>query len=370
MHPLLIAALSAVAFIAAYVTYGRWLGTKVFRLAAGNVVPSHAFADGNDYVATKKSVVFGHHFTSIAGTGPIVGPAIAIMYGWVPALLWVILGSIFIGAVHDFGSLVVSLRNGGRSVGDIAGDVINKRTRLLFLCVLFLCLLIVIAIFGLVIAAVFKQYPAAIFPCVVQVPIAVIIGLWLHRRGVSLTLPSILALATMYATTFFGDVGYLHTFNEALAAWPNWLWIAVLLAYGFVASVLPVWTLLQPRDYINSLQLLSAIGLIAVGLVAASLFGGAPPVEGAERVRAADGRPGGEPGAGRRAADLAVPVRNDRLRGVQRVPLPRQQRHEQQAARARARRPVRRLRGDADGGVLGGAGDPRLRGRARAGRIP
>ena len=284
MHPLLIAAVSGVAFVVAYHTYGRWLGRRVFRLAAGNVVPSHAFSDGNDYVPTRKSVVFGHHFTSIAGTGPIVGPAIAVMYGWVPALLWVILGSIFIGAVHDFGSLVVSLRNGGRSVGDIAGDVINRRTRLLFLCVLFLCLLIVIAIFGLVIAAVFKAYPAAIFPCLVQGPIALAIGLWLHRRGASLVLPSVLALALMYATTFYGDVGVLHDFNAWAAGWPNWVWIALLLGYGFVASVLPVWVLLQPRDYINSLQLLTALGLIVVGLIAASLFGGAPPVEGAGRV--------------------------------------------------------------------------------------
>ncbi len=284
MHPLLIAFLSGVAFVAAYHTYGRWLGRRIFRLAAGNVVPSHAFSDGRDFVPTKKSIVFGHHFTSIAGTGPIVGPAIAIMYGWVPALLWVILGSIFIGAVHDFGALVVSLRNGGRSVGDIAGDVINKRTRLLFLCVLFLCLLIVIAIFGLVIAAVLKQFPQAIFPCLVQIPAAVATGLWLHRRGNSLVLPAILALVVMYATTFFGDVGLLHDFNQALAAWPNWLWIVLLLGYGFVASVLPVWTLLQPRDYINSLQLLSALALIVVGLVVASVIGGAPPVEGAERV--------------------------------------------------------------------------------------
>ena len=284
MHPLLIAAVSGVAFVVAYHTYGRWLGQRVFRLAAGNVVPSHAFADGNDYVPTRKSVVFGHHFTSIAGTGPIVGPAIAVMYGWVPALLWVILGSIFIGAVHDFGSLVVSLRNGGRSVGDVAGDVINRRTRLLFLCVLFLCLLIVIAIFGLVIAAVFKAYPAAIFPCLVQGPIALVIGLWLHRRGASLVLPSVIALALMYATTFYGDVGVLHDFNAWAAAWPNWVWIALLLGYGFVASVLPVWVLLQPRDFINSLQLLTALGLIVIGLVVASFIGGAPPVEGADRV--------------------------------------------------------------------------------------
>jgi carbon starvation protein len=282
-HPLLIAILAGVGFLVAYNTYGRWLGKKIFRLSAEAVVPSRALQDDNDYVPTPKSVVFGHHFTSIAGTGPIVGPAIAVMWGWLPALIWVVLGSIFIGAVHDFGSLVVSLRNQGKSVGDVAGVVINKRVRILFLSILFVCLLIVCAIFGLVIAAVFRQYPAAIFPCTIQIPIAVAIGVWLHRRGVNLVVPSIIALVIMYATTFYGDVGWLHTFNMALAAWPTWVWVAALLAYGFVASVLPVWALLQPRDYINSLQLLSALGLIVVGIIVASIAGGAPTVEGAER---------------------------------------------------------------------------------------
>ncbi|MEM8873259.1 MAG: carbon starvation protein A [Planctomycetota bacterium] len=284
MDVLLIAGLSALAFIVAYHTYGKWLGGKIFRLSASAVTPACGMRDGSDYVPTSKAVVFGHHFTSIAGTGPIVGPAIAVMWGWVPALLWVIFGSIFIGAVHDFGALVVSLRNQGKTVGEIAGVVISPRVRVLFLCVLFLCLLIVIAIFGLVIASVLRQYPPAIFPVVVQIPIAVVIGLWLHRRGVSIVLPSILALGLMYVTVVFGDVGLLHTFNETLAALPLWAWVLGLLAYGYVASVLPVWTLLQPRDFINALQLLTALGLVVVGLIAAALLGGAPPVEGAERV--------------------------------------------------------------------------------------
>ena len=110
----------------AYHTYGKWLGSKIFGLSAKAVCPSVKLEDGVDYVPTKKSVIFGHHFTSIAGTGPIVGPAIAIMWGWVPALLWVLFGSILIGAVHDFGALVVSLRNNGQTVGDIAGRLLNK----------------------------------------------------------------------------------------------------------------------------------------------------------------------------------------------------------------------------------------------------
>ena len=283
MQVLLIALAAGVAFIIAYHTYGRWLGSKVFNLAAGAVCPSVKLRDDNDYVPTSKSVVFGHHFTSIAGTGPIVGPAIAVMWGWLPALLWVVFGSIFIGAVHDFGSLVVSLRNNGQTVGEISGRLLNKRVRLLFLFVLFLALTIVIAIFGLVIAAVFKQYPAAIFPCLVQIPIAVAIGVYLHRKGVGLLLPSILALGAMYATVIFGDWGPLGAFNTYFASLHIITWVAILLVYSYIASVLPVWLLLQPRDYINSLQLVSALGLIVVGLCVAAFVGGAPPVEGAER---------------------------------------------------------------------------------------
>lgn len=276
MATLLIALLSGFGFLAAYHTYGRWLGSKIFRLSANAVCPSERLKDGIDYVPTNKSVVFGHHFTSIAGTGPIVGPAIAIMWGWVPALLWVVLGSIFIGAVHDFGALVVSLRNNGQTVGDIAGRVLNKRVRLLFLLTLFMALTVVLAIFGLVIAAVFKQYPAAIFPCIVQIPIAVVIGVLLHRKGIDLLLPSIGALIIMYITVVYGDSGFLKSFNASLAGWPIWNWVIVLLGYSYVASVLPVWTLLQPRDYINSLQLISALALIMLGLFVAAFTGYTP----------------------------------------------------------------------------------------------
>ncbi|MGJ3243758.1 MAG: carbon starvation CstA family protein [Opitutales bacterium] len=274
METLLIALLSGLAFVGAYHTYGRYLGSKIFRLAIESRTPARDLEDGRDYVPTGKGVVFGHHFTSIAGTGPIVGPAIAIMWGWLPALLWVVFGSIFIGAVHDFGALVVSLRNKGKTVGDIAGDVLNPRVRLLFLLIIFMALAIVLAIFGLVIASVFRQFPAAIFPCLVQIPIAVAIGAWLHRKGVGLVLPSIIALALMYLSVAYGEVGLLGAFNQILAGWSTLTWVAFLLAYSYVASVLPVWLLLQPRDYINSLQLVSVLGLLMVGIAVAGVIGG------------------------------------------------------------------------------------------------
>ena len=132
MNTLIIAVLSFVGFIVAYNTYGRWLSRRIFNVSGDAQVPSEQLRDDVDFVPTKKEVIFGHHFTSIAGTGPIVGPAIAVFWGWLPALLWVVIGSIFIGAVHDFGALIVSLRNQGQTVGEIAGRVISPRTKVLF----------------------------------------------------------------------------------------------------------------------------------------------------------------------------------------------------------------------------------------------
>ena len=280
MQTLAIALGALVLYLVAYHTYGKFLARRIFKLDPEARVPSVAMADGNDYVPTRKGVIFGHHFTSIAGTGPIVGPALAVIWGWVPALLWVLFGSILIGAVHDFGSLVVSIRNRGQTVGDIAGRVLSTRTRILFLSILALALTIVLAIFGLVIAAVFKLFPAAIIPCLIQIPIALLIGLYLHRRGVNLVLPSILTLGLMYLTLFFGNIGILGEANTWLASQSIMWWVVALLVYSYLASVLPVWTLLQPRDFINSLQLISSLGLIVLGLLIAGLAGGAPIGDG------------------------------------------------------------------------------------------
>ncbi|MFG0248780.1 MAG: carbon starvation protein A [Phycisphaeraceae bacterium JB051] len=283
MQTLMIAFGAGVAFILAYHTYGRWLGRKIFNLCAQTTCPSQRLKDGRDYVPTLKSIVFGHHFTSIAGTGPIVGPAIAVIWGWLPALLWVVFGSIFIGAVHDLGSLVVSLRNDGKTVGEIAGRLVNGRVKVLFLLVLFMALTIVLAIFGLVIAAVFRMYPQSIFPCLIQIPLAIGIGFLLYRKGLGLFFPSLITLGLMYLAVIYGDRGILHDLNMAMSQWSLITWVIVLLIYSYIASVLPVWLLLQPRDYINSLQLISALALVVIGLIVAAFFGGAPVGEDAVR---------------------------------------------------------------------------------------
>ncbi len=285
MVTLLIAVGAFVGYIVAYNTYGRWLSKKIFQLDANAPVPSVQLNDDRDYVPTSKGIVFGHHFTSIAGTGPIVGPAIAIMWGWVPALLWVVFGAIFIGAVHDFGALVVSLRNRGQTIGDVAGRLLNPRVRFLFLGILLFGLWVVLAIFGWVIANVFRQFPESILPVFLQIPIAVWIGVYVHRKGKNLFWASAIALTLMYLTVWFGaacpglewsggaiGTGIQHL-NASLAAWPVWVWVAVLLAYCYAASVMPVWVLLQPRDYINSLQLISSLALIIGGLAVAGMMG-------------------------------------------------------------------------------------------------
>lgn len=297
MSTLLIALGAFVLYLIAYNTYGRWLARKIFKLDPNAKVPSIELNDDQDYVPTSKGIVFGHHFTSIAGTGPIVGPALAVMWGWVPALLWVLFGSIFIGAMHDFGTLVVSLRNRGMTVGEVAGRLLNKRVRLLFLILLLFALWVVLAIFGWVIASVFVQFPESILPVFLQIPIAIWIGVKVHRQGKNLLWPSIIALTLMYLTVWLGagcpgmewtggGLGAaIQSLNATLAAWPIWLWVAVLLAYCYVASVMPVWLLLQPRDYINSLQLVTSLVLIVAGLLVAAFFGfsAADAVAGAAR---------------------------------------------------------------------------------------
>jgi len=284
MSTLLVALASFIGFIVAYNTYGRWLSKKIFELDDNAHVPSKQLQDNTDFVPTDKQVVFGHHFTSIAGTGPIVGPAIAVFWGWLPALLWVVFGSIFVGAVHDFGALVVSLRNRGQTVGEIAGRMISPRAKYLFLIVLSAALTVVLAIFGLVIASIFATYPETVLPVWISMPIAIALGIYARRKDASLLAPSLVALAIVYGAVLVG-IYFLPINLETLLSLPAAsegvygsavvVWTVVLLIYCFVASVLPVWLLLQPRDYVNSHQLLVALALLCGGLVVAGLTGSA-----------------------------------------------------------------------------------------------
>ena len=266
MNSLYLAFGIAVLFLIAYHTYGKFLARKIFKLNPDAVCPSKELQDNMDFVPAQKSILFGHHFTSIAGTGPIVGPAIAIIWGWVPAVIWVIFGSIFMGAVHDFGSMVVSLRNQGRSIGDIASDVINKRVRTLFLIIIFFELWIVVAIFGVVIAVVFNMFPQAVIPVWLEIPIALWLGHMIYKKRAPHLPLSIVAVIMMYITVLIG--AYVPIKMPALFGLnPLALWVIILLIYAYIASTLPVQVLLQPRDYINSHQLFVAFTLLALGVL-------------------------------------------------------------------------------------------------------
>ncbi len=266
MNSLVIALIAVVLYVIAYNTYGRFLARKIFKIDPGAKCPSETHHDGIDFVATDKLVLFGHHFTSIAGTGPIVGPAIAIIWGWVPALIWILIGSIFMGAVHDFGSMMISLRNQGRTIGDIAGDIINSRVKSLFMIIIFFALWIVIAIFGVVIAQVFSIFPESVVPVWLQLPIAIWLGFMVYKRGKSHIIYGVIATLLMYLTIIIG--AYLPINLQGFGNISDvGVWVIALLIYAYIASTLPVTVLLQPRDYINAFQLCIAMGLLMLGIL-------------------------------------------------------------------------------------------------------
>lgn len=271
MDALLIIAVTFVGYILMYKFYKQVIAKKIFNLNNNNLVPSKEFEDGIDFVPTKKEIIFGHHFTSIAGTGPIVGPAIAIIWGWVPALIWVFVGSVLIGAIHDFGSLIISMRNQGKSISDFTAKYINNRTKLYFFSVVFLALWVVISIFGLVIAVIFAMYPESVIPVWLQIPIAIYLGYLFYKKGKSITKWSIIAVITMYLTVIIGY--YFPIQMPTIFGIPaTGIWTIILLIYAFFASVLPVTTLLQPRDYINSHQLIVAMTLLIFGIIASAFW--------------------------------------------------------------------------------------------------
>jgi carbon starvation protein len=290
MDALLIMVVSFVGYILMYQLYGRFIGKKIFQLAQGAKVPSVAMEDGVDYVPTKKEVIFGHHFTSIAGTGPIVGPAIAIIWGWVPAMIWVFFGSVFMGAVHDFGALIISMRNQGKSIADYTSKYVNNRTRFFFFLIVFLELWIVIAVFGLVIAVIFAMYPESVLPVWCEVAIALYLGHAIYKQGKSIITWSIVAVVLMYATVILG--AYLPIKMPAVAGIPpTGVWTILLLIYAFFASTLPVTTLLQPRDFINSHQLMIVMVLLVIGVFFSAFFANLSVVAPAVQMNPAEAPP-------------------------------------------------------------------------------
>ncbi|MFC1549188.1 carbon starvation protein A, partial [Candidatus Omnitrophota bacterium] len=270
--------ISIVIFSLGYRFYGNYIARKIFRARTDNPVPSEELRDDIDYVPTNKEVLFGHHFASIAGTGPIVGPAIAIIWGWVPALLWIVVGSIFAGAVHDYAALIMSMRNKGVSVGELSKQVISPRVRTLFLFVILFSLWLVVAIFGMVIAVIFQMYPQSVLPVWLQIPIAILVGWLAYKKNMNITIMSVIAVILMYLSLFVG-VKFPFVMPAIGGLSPMSIWIILLFVYAFIASVLPVWTLLQPRDYINSHQLIVGLILLILGVFLARPVMVAPAIQ-------------------------------------------------------------------------------------------
>lgn len=245
-----------------YFIYSKFIAEKIFKLDKDFVTPAHELEDGIDYVPTNKYVLWGHHFTSVAGAAPIIGPAIAVIWGWVPAFIWVVFGTIFMAGVHDMSAVWASVRNKGKSMGSIAGNVVGSRARALLMVVIFLLLLMVNAAFGTVIARMMVSQPSAVLPVWGALVVAFIIGQCIYRFKLNLPLVSLVGVIALYALIWAGPQVPLALPKEVLGMPDVGAWVVLLFIYCGVASMLPVWMLLQPRDYINGLQLF--VGLIAL----------------------------------------------------------------------------------------------------------
>ena len=261
MQSLMIVLLGIAGMTFGWFVYSKFIATKIYQLDPNFVTPANEFNDGVDYVPTNKYVLWGHHFTSVAGAAPIVGPAIAVYWGWVPAVLWVTIGTVFFAGVHDFGALWASSRHKGKSIGALSEDVIGKRTRALFMVVIFLVLLMVNAVFGVVIAGAFVNTPNAVFPAWSAIAVALVIGQLIHRN-VNLTLLSVVGVSALYFSIYAGSLMPIELPANMLGLTPNANWIIILFVYAAIASMLPVWVLLQPRDFINGLQLFVGLFLL------------------------------------------------------------------------------------------------------------
>ncbi|MBS7456691.1 carbon starvation CstA family protein [Coralloluteibacterium stylophorae] len=267
MNSIVLMVVGLVAMSLGYLLYSKYIAQRIYRLDAGFRTPAHEFSDGIDHVPTNKFVLWGHHFTSVAGAAPIVGPAIAVIWGWLPAFLWVTLGTIFFAGIHDFGALWASVRNKGKSIGILTGSVIGARARNLFLVVIFLLLLMVNAAFAVVISNLLVSTPTSVIPTWGAIVVALVIGQLFYRFKVGLLWPSVIGVIVLYALIVLGSWYPITLPDSLFGLSPRSVWILLLFAYAGIASMLPVWMLLQPRDYINGLQLFVGLGLLYVAVL-------------------------------------------------------------------------------------------------------
>ncbi|GAA4919301.1 carbon starvation protein A [Nesterenkonia rhizosphaerae] len=261
-NSLVLAVIGVAMMLTGYFLYSKFLAKKVYKLNAEFKTPSHEFNDGVDYVPTNRYVLWGHHFTSVAGAAPIVGPAVAVIWGWLPAFLWVTIGTVFIAGMHDMGALWASQRNKGQSIGTLSGRYIGPRGRNLFLVVVFLLLLMVVCAFAVVISNLLVAQPGAVIPTWGALIVALLVGQAIYRFRMNLLLVTAVGVVALYALIVLGDSFPVTLPDEFLGLNPNGQWIVLLFIYAAVASLLPVWVLLQPRDYINGVQLFIGLGIL------------------------------------------------------------------------------------------------------------
>lgn len=260
MNSSIIFIISIILLALGYKFYSKIL-IHVFGINDDIPTPAHSHKDGCDFIPARHwTILFSHHFSSIAGAGPIIGPVLAVMiWGWAPTVLWIILGSILLGGVHDFGAMVVSVRYKGASIADVTKDVISKRAHIIFAIFVWLALVLVDAIFVIFAAKTFVSEPSVILPALGIIPVAVIVGYFLYTKNASQSKTTIFGLVSLLVLILLGPK--LHI-NLSLN-----VWIFILLAYGYVASVTPVNILLQPRDYLSGYLLVLGILFGAVGIL-------------------------------------------------------------------------------------------------------
>jgi carbon starvation protein len=271
--------LAVIAYAVGYRYYSRWLAVKVFQLDANAVTPAHELEDGIDFVPTRPLVLFGHHYASIAGLAPMLGPAVAVFWGWLPALLWVVFGSLLVGCVHDFAALVLSSRHRGESIGSLCESILGPQAKALFLLLILFGVALAMGVFVYIISLLFSwnddfnpaalaqsttSFPEVVMPSAGLMIVAVICGWLLYVKKKPLLPVTICGFSALLGLI---GLGYLFpTLGFERASWPQqntWIWI--LMTYAYAASVLPVWLLLQARDFLNSLLLVMGLLLMYSG---------------------------------------------------------------------------------------------------------
>lgn len=246
--------------IVAYFTYGKYLERRL-KIDGQRTTPAHTFYDGQEYIPTKTPVLLGHHFTTIAGGGPITGPIAAIVFGWLPAVLWIIIGSIFVGGTHDYASLQASIRHKAKSIGEVIKEHMGKRGQLMFLAFSIATLILIIGVFIILVANTFVSFPGAATASLLFIAVAMGFGVLVNQVRIHLALATLLGVVAMALSVWIG-----LSFPITLSATA---WSLILIVYAYFASVLPVWFLLQPRDYLNSFLLYFLIGGAFLGLLIA-----------------------------------------------------------------------------------------------------